>query len=193
MFSRIDALDIVANTRTDAVLVATCGATSRELASIADRPNTLYLLDSMGLTTSVALGLALAVQGPSRVVAIDGDGSLFMNLGSLATIGARRPENLTVIVLDNRVHGSAGNVPSHSALIDVGAVARSCGINVYEASNSDSLQGALLTAAGEDSANLVHVDVEPGNAPDIPFLLEDPVVLGRRFGAWLRQTHKGQE
>ncbi|MBO0876364.1 MAG: phosphonopyruvate decarboxylase, partial [Pseudonocardia sp.] len=84
---RIDALRVITNRTPDLPVTATCAATSRELAAVADRDNHLYLLDAMGLTVSVGTGVALAIAGTSvaRSVVIDGDGSLLMNLGSAAT------------------------------------------------------------------------------------------------------------
>lgn len=176
---------IVATTSNDAV-VATCAATSRELAAIADRPNHFYLLDSMGLTVSVATGIALglAADATRRVVAVDGDGSLLMNLGSLATLAAIRPRNLVVVLLDNAVYASTAGIPTNAALVDLGRVAAACGIRTDVSATAAALAAALRE--GTDEPRLLHVRIDPANRPGVPLLLADPAVLADRFATWWR-------
>lgn len=190
---RIDALGVITELGADLPVVATCAATSRELAAVADRPNHFYLLDSMGLTTSVGTGLALACDGSaiSHVITVDGDGSLLMNLGALATAGYLTPARLLVVLLDNGVYASTGNIPTQAGRVDLGAVAAACGLHVATADTTDALRaelGAMLAAPGP---HLLHVRVEPGNQAGTPLLLDDPVVLGHRFRAWLTARMNG--
>jgi thiamine pyrophosphate-dependent acetolactate synthase large subunit-like protein len=86
---RLDALKVIARAAGDCPLVVTCGATAREFASLGDRQRTLPLLDSMGLTSAVGLGIALGFPGPVGVV--DGDGSLLMGFSILPTLATVRP------------------------------------------------------------------------------------------------------
>ena len=104
---RIEALRAVIDVTADLPVVATCAATSRELAAVEDRSNHLYLLDSMGLTTSVGTGLALAIEDSAveRAIVLDGDGSLLMNLNALATAAFLRLPRLVVVCLDNASYG----------------------------------------------------------------------------------------
>ena len=184
--TRIEALTAAVEAAPDAAFVVTCGATSREMAAVADLPNHLYLLDSMGLTTSVALGLAIGLRERSRdVVAIDGDGSLLMNLGSLATIGAYGAPSLTILLLDNGVHASASGIPTTSPRLDLCAVAEGCGIIAGEVRTTEDLVAGLRTALGDQRPHMLRVRIAPQNAPDIPWLQADPVVLGERFKAWV--------
>lgn len=172
-------------------MVVTCAATSRELAAIADRPNHLYLLDSMGLAGSVATGLALSLDtGPlvppvARVVAIEGDGSLFMNPNVLTTGGYLRPRKLLMVLLDNQVYGSTANLPSYAARVDLGGLAGAAGWHVLRAGDPAELASAFTAALALDGPVFLHVRIEAGNAPDVPKLLEDPVIIGRRFQDWL--------
>lgn len=97
----------------DALIVSTCGFTSRELFNAADRPENFYLVGSMGMSAPVALGLALA--RPERtVIALDGDGSLLMNLSVLPLVAASGTRLLHVVV-DNGMHESTGGSPPCSA------------------------------------------------------------------------------
>jgi sulfopyruvate decarboxylase subunit beta len=183
--SRIDALRAAAAALPDAAFVVTCGATSREMAAVADRPGNLYLLDSMGLTTSVAFGVAIGLRERfPHVVAIDGDGSLLMNLGSLATIGAQAPTNLTILLLDNGEHASAGGLPTISDRIDLCGVAEACGLRAAEVTTADGLSKGLRAAAIGGPPHLLRVRIARGNAAGVPWLHADPVVVGDRFRSW---------
>lgn len=182
---RIEALRLIVAQSAEVPVVATCAATSRELAHVADAPNHLYLLDSMGLTVSVATGLALALDGTVPVLAIDGDGSLLMNLGALATVGYLQPRRLVVLILDNAVYASTAGIPTQAARLDLGAIAAGCGLTVHQAADPESLTAALQAALADSEPSVLHVRIEPGNEPHVPLLLTDPAILANRFQAWL--------
>src|SRR6266545_654339 len=141
---RIEALRVLAEKTVSLPVVVTCAATSRELAAVADRPNHLYLLDSMGLAGSVATGVALGVGG--RVVVIEGDGSLLMNPNVLATGGYLRPSKLLMVLLDNGVYGSTANLPTYSSRVDLGALAEAAGWTVLRAEAPDGLRAGFARA-----------------------------------------------
>lgn len=186
MISRIQALTAAVQALPDAAFVVTCGATSREMAAVADLPNNLYLLDSMGLTTSVALGVAIGLRERApHVVAIDGDGSLLMNLGSLATIGAHAPSNLTILLLDNGEHASAKGVPTTSGWLDLCRIAEGCGIAAEEVTTERDVVAKLRATALDGRTHLIRARIARGNATGVPWLHADPVVLGERFRTWL--------
>lgn len=88
------------------VIVSNIGDASKELFAAGDRDENFYMLGSMGLVSSVGLGISLA--NKKKVIALDGDGSIFMNLGSLVTIALEAPANFNLIILDNGVYGSTG-------------------------------------------------------------------------------------
>lgn len=183
--SRVDALRAAVAALPDAAFVVTCGATSREMAAVADRPGNLYLLDSMGLTTSVAFGVAVGLRERfPHVVAIDGDGSLLMNLGSLATIGAQAPTNLTILLLDNGEHASAGGMPTIANRIDLCRVAEACGFRTTEVTSADGLTTGLRAAAIGGPPHLLRARIARGNATGVPWLHADPVLVGDRFRSW---------
>jgi sulfopyruvate decarboxylase subunit beta len=178
---RTEALEVLAGT--EALLVCNLGYPSRELYHIADRAGNFYMLGSMGLASSIGLGLALA-QG-RRVVAIDGDGSVLMNLGSLSTVAHFGTENFTLVILDNRVHGSTGNQPSHTALgTDLAAIAKACGLSRVRKVETVA---ALRQAAGDEGKGpkVVVAVVDPGNA-EVPVIPIPPQEILRRF-----RTHLG--
>jgi len=126
--TRFEAIGIMSAGLSDEPVVASLGHPAYELFAHGDRPLNFYTWGSMGLTSSIALGLALA-RPDRRVVALDGDGSLLMNLGSLATIASCAPPNLVVLVLDNEAYGTTGGQPTATAgCADLDAAARAMGI-----------------------------------------------------------------
>jgi thiamine pyrophosphate-dependent acetolactate synthase large subunit-like protein len=126
--TRFEAIGVVCRGLSDEPVVASLGHPAYDLFAHGDRPLNFYTWGSMGLTSSIALGLAMA-RPDRRIVALDGDGSLLMNLGSLATIGSCAPANLVVLVLDNEVYGTTGGQPTATAGgADLEAAARAMGI-----------------------------------------------------------------
>jgi phosphonopyruvate decarboxylase len=110
----------------ESVVVGTTGYTGRELFAIADRPNQLYMVGSMGCASSFALGLSLA-RPDRRIVVADGDGAALMRMGNLATVGAYGGDNYQHLLLDNGVHESTGGQSTVSRGISFAGVARACG------------------------------------------------------------------
>ena len=124
---RFDATKMLVELVGEAAVVANLGPTADELWHAGHRDRNFYTYGSMGLCSSIALGMALSTD--EKVVSLDGDGSLLMNLGTIATIGRERPENLIVVVWDNEQWAQTGNQPSHTAFgTDLAKVAEACGI-----------------------------------------------------------------
>jgi thiamine pyrophosphate-dependent acetolactate synthase large subunit-like protein len=184
---RIEALQAIVDTTPDVPVIATCAATSRELASIEDRPNHLYLLDAMGLAISVGTGIAQAIKDTpiTRAVVIEGDGSLLMNPGSAITAGYLAPENLVIILLDNGVYASTAAIPTQAVTIDLGRFAESVDHKVLRAETPEELTLALKQTLTQDGPWFIHTRTEPGNEPGTKLLLIDPVTHGNRFQNWL--------
>lgn len=162
-------------------VVAGIGNTNFDLAAAAPgRPENFYMLGSMGLATSIALGVALQ-QPDRRVFALEGDGSILMNLGSLATIAAAAPRNLTVIIWDNGSYQITGGQPTATARgTDLVVIARGAGFrSSHLATDEDDFGAAITRALRDDGPHFIaaRVDDSPGAArPE-----RDPVVLKDRF------------
>lgn len=184
---RIAALRHLVELTDDLPVVVTCAATSRELASIEDRDNYLYLLDSMGLVGSVATGLAMGVRGSSipKVIGIEGDGSLLMNPNVLPTGGYLAPENLLLVLLDNQVYGSTAGLPTYANRVDLAGIAEASGWRVGRAHDEEGMRAEFARLLEETGPGFLYVRIEAGNAADITKLLIDPVPLGNRFASWL--------
>ncbi len=167
-----------------AAVIATTGKCGRELCTLADRPQHLYQVGSMGCASPMGLGVALNTARP--VVVLDGDGAALMKLGALATIGARAPENLIHVVLDNGVHDSTGGQATVSASVDFAAVAVACGYAM--GATCDSLGGfeaAFRAAVADPGPHLVHARIAPGSLPDLGRPTVKPPAVARRFQAFL--------
>jgi sulfopyruvate decarboxylase subunit beta len=125
---RIDALKTIVRARGDDLIVCNIGDPSRELYSVRDAANQFYMLGSMGMASSIGLGIAMAQPG-KHVLAIEGDGAVLMNLGTLATIADQRTGNYLLVIIDNGVYGSTGGQPTCSArLADLASIARGAGM-----------------------------------------------------------------
>lgn len=124
---RYEAIKMIVDYLTDEIVVCNIGHPSQELYQIKDRPQNFYMLGSMGLASSIGLGIALSQ--PKRVVVIEGEGSVLMNLGGLTTLGINQPENLCLFIIDNEAYGSTGFQPTFTSRgIDLSEIAKSCKI-----------------------------------------------------------------
>ena len=144
---RIDALETIYPDLQECAVVTIMGAVAVELYSLGHRPNFFYLEHAMGLASSMGLGIALAMPR-HKVVVIDGDGSLLMNLGTLSTMARYSPGNLVHIVFDNASLLSVGGFPTATATgTDLAGVARACAIpEVAEADTPERLKQAVVGA-----------------------------------------------
>jgi len=119
---------LVAKLKRDEAVIGGIGNSNFDLWASGQRPQNFYMLGSMGLTIPIALGVAIA-QPERHVVALEGDGSLLMQLGCLGTVAARAPKNLTIVVWDNGIYQITGGQPTASAAtVDLVAAARACGV-----------------------------------------------------------------
>jgi len=174
---------IQASVRETDVVLATTGYTGRALYALADGPNQLYMVGSMGCVSSLGLGLALA-QPRRRVVALDGDGALLMRMGAMATIGHQRPSNFVHVLLDNGVHDSTGGQATASPSVDFASVARACGYTtVIRAGCLSELHDALADA--EDRLKFIHVKTTPRTNRKLPRPHVAPREVAERLQRWL--------
>jgi sulfopyruvate decarboxylase subunit beta len=124
---RFEATKVILRHAGERTIVSNLGPTTDELWHAGHRDRNFYTYGSMGLCSSIALGMAMSTS--EQVISLDGDGSLLMNLGAIATIGREQPKNLIVVVWDNEEWGQTGHQPSHTAKgTDLVQVARACGI-----------------------------------------------------------------
>jgi len=125
---RIEALEAIYSRLEESVVITIMGAVAAELQSLGHRPHFFYMEHSMGLASSMGLGIALA-RPELPVIVIDGDGSILMNLGSLTTMARYRPKNLLHVVFDNESLLSVGGFPTATATgSDIAGMAQAAGV-----------------------------------------------------------------
>ena len=168
-------------------IIASLGHPAYDLFAVRDRPANFYTWGSMGLASSIGLGLAMA-RPETRVFVLDGDGSLLMNLGSLATIGWTRPANLVVIVWDNEEYGTTGGqetATKHGA--DLEAAAKAMGFTATATVRDASQLAAIVTRARLEPGPWMIVAKVLESAPTVKPPL-DCVFIKQRFMAAIGQA-----
>src|SRR5712664_186869 len=142
---RADALQAIYPDLEQRIVVTIMGAVAVELYTLGHRHNFFYLEHAMGLASSMGLGIALA-RPELKVIVLDGDGSLLMNLGTLSTMARYQPSNLLHIVFDNESLLSVGGFPTATSTgTDLAGIARSSGVPcVIEANTPETLKAALM-------------------------------------------------
>jgi sulfopyruvate decarboxylase subunit beta len=127
---RKEAVTIIANSIKNNPIISANGFMSRDLFEANDKESNFYMIGSMGLASSIGLGVALK-NPKKRVFVFDGDGNILMNLGSLVTIGSLKPKNLIHIVFDNNSHESTGGQPTNSSKINLSKIAKVANYKIF--------------------------------------------------------------
>lgn len=161
------------------LVVCNLGFPARELYNLDNDLPAFLMLGSMGLASAIGLGLALNTSEP--VIVLDGDGSLLMNLGTLATIANQRPPNLTVLAIDNGAYGSTGDQPTYTAgLTSLAEIARGAGFALATEVAGDQALDLLREALHRAGPNFIVAKVQPGSQPG-PVIPLTPLAVRDRF------------
>jgi len=163
----------------DNLVVCNIGLPSQELHMIDDQPTNFYMLGTMGLSSSIGLGLALAQD--KTVISIDGDGSILTNMGTLPTIANNVADNFVLLIIDNGSYGSTGDQPTYAGKkTSLAAVASACGCeNVIECQDKDTGE-VLQKAINSKQMTIIISKCDSGNIK-LPVITMDPVVIRHRF------------
>ena len=113
-------------------IISANGLISRDFFEVCDRNSNFYMIGSMGLASSIGLGVALK-KTKKKIFVFDGDGNILMNLGSLITIGTTKPKNLVHVIFDNGSHESTGGQPTATNKIQLSKIAKSANFKVFQA------------------------------------------------------------
>jgi sulfopyruvate decarboxylase subunit beta len=180
--TRAEAVAVVADALgRDAAIVACNGMIGRELYSHADGPLRFYMIGSMGLASSIGLGLAL-VQPARRVSVFDGDGNLLMNLGGLANVAAAAPRNFHHVVFDNAAHGSTGDQQTVSDRVPLEAIAAAAGYRrCRRVSDTIELTELLPAWFDGEGPSMLLIEVARGNVPGIARVERPAAEIAARF------------
>ena len=194
---RVDALEAIYADLERHIVVTIMGAVAAELYTIGHRHNFFYLEHAMGLASSMGLGIAM-VMPEHKVIVLDGDGSLLMNLGTLSTMARYKPGNLLHIVFDNESLLSVGGFPTATAIgTDLAGIARASGVpNVLEADTIESLTVGVKDALASNALTTIVSKVEAIGPKtfhmDLP-LLENRFQFMRHLQALQKQTKQNNK
>jgi len=163
----------------DHLVVCNIGLPSQELFALDDRASNFYMLGTMGLSSSIGLGLAIAQE--KKVIAIDGDGSVLTNFGTLPTIANNVRDNFILLIIDNGSYGSTGDQPTYAGMkTSLSAVASACGCeNVVECA-AEETAAALQAALASNQMTIIVAKCESGNIP-VDVIEMNPIVIRERF------------
>jgi sulfopyruvate decarboxylase subunit beta len=193
---RLDCLRSIYSELENCLVVTIMGAVAAELHSLGHRPNFFYLQHSMGLASSTGLGLALCLP-EQKVIVIDGDGSLLMNLGSLSTMARYRPRNLVHVVFDNESLLSVGGFPTATSTgTDLEGIARAAGIpRVATVRSVENLKAAVTDAVHGNELTTIIAKVEAtgpaGYVTDLS-LLENQFQFRRHIQSLKKRRRSGR-
>lgn len=178
---RFEAIQLILDSlQNDDIALFATGMISREAFGLHDRAQNYYLLGSMGLVSSVGLGIALNTD--RSVFIFDGDGSALMDMGAMALIAAEAPANLSHIVLDNEMYQSTGNQPAISAKVDLAEVARAAGYRKSDCvEDIDGLKNWLKAVDKCAGPSFLLIKVEPGGLNHIPRVSHSPEYMTRKL------------
>ncbi|WP_371224085.1 sulfopyruvate decarboxylase subunit beta [Roseovarius sp. 2305UL8-3] len=176
---RSDVFRDIAPILRDQLVICNIGLPSQELHMIDDQPSNFYMLGTMGLSSSIGLGVALAQD--KTVISIDGDGSVLTNLGTLPTIANNVADNFILLIIDNGSYGSTGDQPTYAGKkTSLAAVAAACGCeNVLECKAEDTAN-VLQEAIDARQMTVIVCKCDSGNIK-LPVITKDPVVIRDRF------------
>ncbi len=173
-------LKTIQNIIKNELVICNIGLPSQELYKINDKPNYFYMLGSMGLASSIGLGLALS--NKKNVISIDGDGSILMNLSTLSTIGNRAPNNFTLLILDNGSYGSTGDqktfTSENTSLKEI-ALGAGCK-NVIECESYDTKNQLKKAIKDKKNFYIIISKIKPGNVSVKPIPI-NPITIRDRF------------
>lgn len=175
----------------DKLVVTIMGACAQELYNLGHRDNFFYLQHAMGLASSIGLGLATHLAG-ERVIVLDGDGSVLMNLGTFATLARYRPRNLIHVVFDNGSLLSTGGFTSHttSGVTDIAAIARGAGIDhAVSVSDTTAFGEAFVDALERNDLSVIVAKVDAVGPDHYGMDLQLPE-NAFRFKRWIAERRR---
>ena len=162
----------------DEPVVHANGFICRESFAQKDREANFYMIGSMGLASSIGLGVAL--KNPrKKIYVFDGDGNILMNLGSLVTIGSLKPKNFIHIIFDNKAHESTGGQPTNSKIIELEKIAKVAKFKTYKISKKEQIRKIFSKIKKENGPICILVKIEKSNVRSIRVDITPPNIKTR--------------
>jgi len=161
---RKQAIEFCLNEIKDSPIISANGFISRDLFNVKDKKSNFYMIGSMGLASSIGLGVALK-KPKKKIYVFDGDGNILMNLGSLATIGKNQPKNLIHLVFDNSIHESTGGQPTGTNTIKIEKIAKACNYqHVFNVSTKTGISNVFTKIKKISGPILILIKIEKGTS-----------------------------
>lgn len=185
---RKEAIKLLSDHIKDDPIVSANGFISRDLFEVSDKPSNFYMIGSMGLASSIGLGIA--IKNPKkRIFVFDGDGNILMNLGSLTTIGSIKPTNFVHIILDNKSHESTGGQPTNTQTIKIERIAKSSNYNIFTTNSKNRLVKILNDIKNKKGLFLIVIKIKKSNYASKRINLK-PQHIKKRFMNYLNRNNK---
>ena len=182
---RKEAVKIIAKEIGNEPIISANGFMSRDLYETNEKESNFYMIGSMGLASSIGLGVALK-NPKKKIYVFDGDGNLLMNLGSLVTISSLKPKNFVHFVFDNNSHESTGGQPTNSNKIDLEHIAHSMKFKTFKISSKSQIKKIISKIKNESGPLLVLIKIEKGGGKSIRVDIT-PANIKNRFMKSLKQ------
>ena len=184
---RSDVLKELVPVISDQFVGCNIGLPSQELHILDDQPTNFYMLGTMGLASSIGLGVALAQD--KKVISIDGDGSVLTNFGTLPTIANNVADNFILLIIDNGSYGSTGDQPTYAGKkTSLAEVAKACGCETVIECQAEDCADVMRDAIAGDKMTIIVCKCESGNIK-VPVITKDPVVIRDRFMTAIREAN----
>ena len=176
---RKDAMEIAMEEIGEHPIISANGYISRDLFNILDKKNNFYMIGSMGLASSIGLGVALK-NTKKKIFVFDGDGNILMNLGSLITIGITKPKNLVHIIFDNSSHESTGGQPTATNKIQLSKIAKSANFKVFQTKTKKQVVNIFQKIKLISGPIMIIIKIEKGKITSKRINIE-PTKIKNRF------------
>tara|TARA_B100000029_G_C17574336_1_gene957674 strand:- start:1233 stop:1784 length:552 start_codon:yes stop_codon:yes gene_type:complete len=158
---RKKAIEIIVSKIGNESIISANGFISRDLFNVKDKKTNFYMIGSMGLASSIGLGLAIK-KPTKKIFVLDGDGNILMNFGSLVTITSIKPKNLVHIILDNSIHESTGGQPTASNKIKLNNIINSMDFKVFQTNSEKDLESMIKKSKTIQGPIVIIVKIEAG-------------------------------
>ena len=176
---RKDAMEIAMEEIGEQPIISANGYISRDLFNVLDKKNNFYMIGSMGLASSIGLGVALK-NTKKKIFVFDGDGNILMNLGSLITIGTTKPKNLVHVIFDNSSHESTGGQPTATNKIQLSKIAKSANFKVFQTKTKKQVVNIFQKIKLISGPIMIIIKIEKGKITSKRINIE-PTKIKNRF------------
>ena len=176
---RKEAMKIAIDEIENSPIISANGFISRDLFNVCDKESNFYMIGSMGLASSIGLGVA--IKNPRKQIFVfDGDGNILMNLGSLVTIGSLKPKNLVHIIFDNASHESTGGQPTNSKSINIKKIAENTNYHVFETETESKFRKILRNIKKNSGPIMIIVKIKTKKIVS-QRITHNPIQIKNRF------------